>query len=379
MGKWLPGENDLVSEQKEFLNSIRTSSDNIYLSGFPGSGKSVCLLYAVHAIRKQNPNASILIVEYTHALIKMLKAALDELHIRNVAVVTYFQFRKRDMHYDYIICDEVQDIPGYILELMQQRATRVITGGDRNQSIYEGGASQDELESILRPRKKELTILHRLNKFLVSAINSYMPNMTMLTDRVSMMKKHKKVNVVKYASIQDEVRHIMSEAEDAVNYGHSTAILFHTHKELDRFVKTHLANAGKRQYEQKLNQYEKPDYDHMNCHLVTEGVKLHAVINGYGTFMGDANKITLLTYSSAKGLDFDRVYMPFCTPTISNCWDTSLFMVAMSRSRDELYLSFTNSPNEHIQSFINTTACHFDDQTAAKPVVAAADDDDLGW
>ena len=136
--KWLPGENDLVKEQTDFRNQVWTEKGNVYVSGFPGSGKSVCLLYAVKTIRDKEPNASILFVEFTHSLIKMIEAALSELRLKNIQVVTYADFERNYRgSYDYIICDEVQDMSASLLELMKRRAKRVIVGGDPNQSIYE--------------------------------------------------------------------------------------------------------------------------------------------------------------------------------------------------------------------------------------------------
>lgn len=128
--KWLPGENDLVKEQTDFRGKVWSESGNVYVSGFPGSGKSVCLLYAVKTIRDKNPSAKILFVEFTHALIKMIEAALKELRLDNVPVVTYNDFRRNyNDHYDFIICDEVQDTSAPLLHLMKQRAKRVIVGG----------------------------------------------------------------------------------------------------------------------------------------------------------------------------------------------------------------------------------------------------------
>ena len=136
--KWLPGENDLVKEQTDFRNKVWTETGNVYISGFPGSGKSVCLLYAVKTIKDKNPDANILFVEFTHSLIKMIEAALKELGLTNVPVVTYDDFRRNYMgSYDFIICDEVQDVSERLIELMKKRAKRVIVGGDPNQSIYE--------------------------------------------------------------------------------------------------------------------------------------------------------------------------------------------------------------------------------------------------
>ena len=53
--KWLPAENELGSEQREFLlNQIVNTENNEKIAGFPGSGKTVVLLYAVVFLRRKN-------------------------------------------------------------------------------------------------------------------------------------------------------------------------------------------------------------------------------------------------------------------------------------------------------------------------------------
>ena len=45
--KWLPAENELGREQRVFLNKVMNTERNESVAGFPGSGKTVVLLYAV--------------------------------------------------------------------------------------------------------------------------------------------------------------------------------------------------------------------------------------------------------------------------------------------------------------------------------------------
>lgn len=58
--KWLVDESLLDKQQREFLEKFLTENDNEQVKGFPGSGKTVLLVYAVQKIREQNPNARIL-------------------------------------------------------------------------------------------------------------------------------------------------------------------------------------------------------------------------------------------------------------------------------------------------------------------------------
>jgi len=55
--------------------------------------------------------------------------------------------------------------------------------------------------------------------------------------------------------------------------------------------------------------------------------------NALASLVTDSDKIILSTYHSSKGLDFDKVFMPFCNVGAGNEDDARLFMVAMSRSR----------------------------------------------
>ncbi|MBD5178138.1 MAG: AAA family ATPase [Bacteroidales bacterium] len=368
--KWLPRENDLVKEQTDFRNQVWTEKGNIYISGFPGSGKSVCMLYAVKTIRDKDPNASILFVEFTHSLIKMIEAALAELELRNIPVVTYVDFERNHLGpYDYIICDEVQDMSASLLELMKQRAKRVIAGGDPNQSIYEtmpnGGPTVglDEMKRILNPKTSELTILHRLNKFIIRSINSFMPQMRMLAEKSSMLKKHKPAYVWHCIDQTDEVKRIMEDAKTALNYGESVAILLPTHWKIENFVNTYLQSIGKPTFDfSQERQYGKPNYGLLNKHLINHGVKMQSITNGFGSLVTDSDKIVLSTYHSSKGLDFDKVFMPFCNQGNGNEDDPRLFMVAMSRSRKDLTLSYTSNMNSFIQQFFNNReACQFID------------------
>lgn len=368
--KWLPGENDLVKEQIDFRNQVWTEKGNVYVSGFPGSGKSVCLLYAVKTIRDKEPNASILFVEFTHSLIKMIEAALSELRLKNIQVVTYADFERNYRgSYDYIICDEVQDMSASLLELMKRRAKRVIVGGDPNQSIYEtmpnGGpiVGQDEMKRILTPKTSELTILHRLNKFIIRGINSFMPQMRMLAEKSSMLKKHKPAYVWHCIDQTDEVKRIMDDAKTALNYGESVAILLPAHWKIENFVNIYLQSIGKPTFDfTQDRQYGKPNYGLLNEHLEKHGVKMQSITNGYGSLVTDSDKIILSTYHSSKGLDFDKVFMPFCNQGNGNEDDPRLFMVAMSRSRKDLTLSYTTNMNRFIQQFFNNReACQFID------------------
>jgi superfamily I DNA and RNA helicase len=135
---WMIREDQLDPDQRDFINVESKKTGNIWVKGFAGSGKSVLLIHLVKDILTKTPNAKIAVVVYTHSLIDMFKTGMKELNIPlTVPVMTYYEFiNKNTNHYDYIFCDEVQDLPGKVLYAMQNRAGKVIVAGDSNQSIY---------------------------------------------------------------------------------------------------------------------------------------------------------------------------------------------------------------------------------------------------
>ena len=361
--KWLIPENELDKEQRDFLDRIITQSDNEYIVGFPGSGKSILLLYAAKRIKDRDPNAEIIFVEFTHALIKMIKAAIMELPYHDIKVVTYYDFfdNIKDKSFDYILCDEVQDIPTKVIEKMKRHAKRVIIAGDHNQSIYEYDpkwelrpCTEGELKAILAPNVLSLTIVHRLSKYVRNAIDKFLPDMKILNGTLSMVKKHPMIRLWKASSQQSEVDEIMKDAKNYLQIGDSIGILLPTHNKVQKFANYVLALEGKPEWDVEADNHS-PKYDLLNKHFGECGIPMQFVANGFGDFTDEKTKITLTPYHSSKGLDFDRVYLPFCNHVEEyskyTVKDRILFMVAMTRSRGDLVISHTVDLNRFVCAF----------------------------
>ena len=92
------------------------------------------------------------------------------------------------------------------------------------------------------------------------------------------------------------------------------------------------------------------------------------VANAFGDLKSDQNKIVLTTYHSAKGLDFDLVYLPFCNHVDEYSHyepaDATLFMVAMTRSRGDLVISYTGELSRFVANFRD--GCTFKDLSPKK-------------
>lgn len=359
---WLIPENELDREQRKFLESLITQDENEQIVGFPGSGKSILLLYAAKSIKKNQPDAKIIFVEFTHALIKMIEAALLQLQFDDIKVVTYYDFfDNNNQSYDYILCDEVQDVPKRVIDKMKQHAKRVIIAGDPNQSIYENDpkwelppCTQDEIEATLTPYVTSLSVIHRLSRFVMNSVDRFLPDMKIMSGKVSMVKKHPKIRLWKASSQLSEVREIMKDAKSYMQVDDSIGILLPTHSKIQKFANLVLTSEGKPKWELENDDFG-PKYDLLNKHFEECGLPIQYVANGFGDFTDDKTKITLTTYHSSKGLDFDRVYLPFCNHVEEYSKYTDefkvLFMVAMTRSRGDLVISYSAKLNRFVEAF----------------------------
>ena len=357
---WLVPENMLDDQQRDFVENVDINQRNVWIKGFPGSGKSVLLAYTMKRIKRNDPNAKVAVVVFTHSLIAMFKAAFSEMGIA-ANIMTYFEFMDKSSNYDYVLSDEVQDMTARVLATMNSRAKHVIVAGDENQSIFESDpkyreatVTPSQITSLLNCRDFELGIIHRLSSSIIAAVERFMPNLNIFTARRDMTKRNTQIRLCSANSPEQEVKYIIKEAQRAVNIGDTAAILIPTQQKILEFFQMTLTALGKRQWSVQLNRFGKIDYNKLNSYLRTNGIKLQYVGNGYGSFT-EEGKICIMTYHSSKGLDFDNVFLPGLNQSLyinsSERLSRTLFMVAMTRSRNNLYLTHSGSRSAYLSNF----------------------------
>lgn len=358
---WIIPENKLDEQQRDFVENVDINQRNVWIKGFPGSGKSVLLAYAIKKIKRQAPSASIVLVVFTHSLITMFKAAFGEMGV-NVEVITYFEFMKSPRHYDYILSDEVQDLTPTVLREMNGRGRHVIVAGDENQSIYETAprtnertVSPSQINSLLNSREFSLNIIHRLTRSIIDAVNRFLPNLNIFTAKRDMSKQSTQVRVCEAQNTDEEVKYILKEGKKAVNNGYTVGVLIPTGKAIIDFVNTVLRQEDKPEWTPITNRWGSIDFSDLNDHLNRHGVQMQYVGNGTGNFSENIRKITIMTYHSSKGLDFDNVFIPGLNRNLFITYNQelskTLFMVAMTRSRNNLYLTYSGYKNDYLQKF----------------------------
>lgn len=290
----------------------------------------------------------------------MFKAAFSEMGIA-ANIMTYFEFMDKSSNYDYVLSDEVQDMTARVLATMNSRAKHVIVAGDENQSIFESDpkyreatVTPSQITSLLNCRDFELGIIHRLSSSIIAAVERFMPNLNIFTARRDMTKRNTQIRLCSANSPEQEVKYIIKEAQRAVNIGDTAAILIPTQQKILEFFQMTLTALGKSQWSVQLNRFGKIDYNKLNSYLRTNGIKLQYVGNGYGSFT-EEGKICIMTYHSSKGLDFDNVFLPGLNQSLyinsSERLSRTLFMVAMTRSRNNLYLTHSGSRSAYLSNF----------------------------
>lgn len=358
---WIIPENKLDEQQKDFVDNVDINQRNVWIKGFPGSGKSVLLAYTIKKIKRQTPSASIVVVVFTHSLITMFKAAFREMGV-NVEVITYFDFMKSPRRYDYILSDEVQDLTPTVLIEMNNRGNHVIVAGDENQSIYETAprtnentVSPSQINSILNSREFSLNIIHRLTRSIINAVNKFLPNLNIFAARRDMSKQSTQVRVCEAQNFDEEVKYILKEGMNAVNNGYTVGVLIPTGKAIIDFVNSALRQEGKSEWTPTTNRFGRIDFSDLNDYFNRCGVHMQYVGNGTGNFSEGSRKITIMTYHSSKGLDFDNVFIPGLNRNLFITYNSdlsrTLFMVAMTRSRNNLYLTYSGYKHDYLQKF----------------------------
>lgn len=358
---WLVPENMLDDQQRDFIENVDIDQRNVWIKGFPGSGKSVLLAYTMKRIKRKDPNAKVAVVVFTHSLIAMFKAAFTEMGV-SANIMTFYAFMDGPSTYDYVLSDEIQDMTGMVLSAMNNRAKHVIVAGDENQSIYDSDpkykqptVSPFQITSLLNCRDFELGIIHRLSSSIIAAVEKFMPNMNIFTARRDMTKRTTQIRLCSADTTEQEVKYVMREAQRAVNIGETAAILIPKKDKILEFFQMALIALGKSQWPVQLNRHRDVDYNKLNSYLAANGVKLQYVGNGYGSFTEDKGKICVITYHSSKGLDFDNVFLPGLGKSLdispNERLSRTLFMVAMTRSRNNLYLTHCGQCTAYLNCF----------------------------
>ena len=345
-------------EQIPFLDQTEENPDkNFWLKGFAGSGKSVLLIHCLIDEKNRNPTSKVIIVLYTHSLIDMIKEGIPD-ELGEIPVVTFQQFRFMQQRYDLILIDEIQDIDAQTLTNFREKLGgngRLIVAGDMNQSIYDNAPSSDEISEILGlPAFGTEGIEYRLNRIYrisrrIRDISAPFCEDQDAYKAAQVMEYNANIspNIVHADNPQQEIEWLWMSAKEYAQAEYVPVILIANHKSIRSFLNKILV------LEDKPVLHPNFDYNQINSHFRNNHLNIQYLGNQYGSFEAahDRNLISVMTYHSAKGLDFKTVFIPFLNSDYI-IWKNpvirarNLFFVALTRSREQLHISFSGD-NPH--------------------------------
>jgi superfamily I DNA/RNA helicase len=352
---------------KESVDSIRGKKGTHvipWISGYAGNGKSVVLVFAMENIADLEPEASIAFITYTHALKDLVKSSLLPKHQQRIHVSTHTAFMSDEEHFDYVFVDEIQDLTGTHLKRISNLSGRTVFAGDFAQTIYPDArpVTQRELTTSFSVHEYKLTKMYRLTKRIAETVGKLIRS-TFSVGLETGLQKEIPIRLFRFNSQNEEFDWVWEEAKSYSKAGEPSVILF-PHKRLIADFMQYIADKYRLGKLPKVGSRSDP-YEQINAFLekIPEGATLQYFGKGSGNeaLLKSRQKrfILIMTYYSAKGLDFRAVFVPALTDELWLATERAIdadeeieqkvLFVALTRSREALFMTFSgDSPHRLI-------------------------------
>lgn len=381
---WFISRERLDPDQSEFVDQM--THQKMFITGFAGTGKSVVMIHKLIEIYRGNPNAKCCVISFTHALLEMFKLGIDECgRLENrvadklnecvakngqIDLVTKYAFKNNlnssnPIRYDFIMVDEVQDLCQSDIEnIIQSRTRNVYFGGDSNQSIYtedpkdkEPTIGENTLFEMLNVEQKKLVTLYRITPSLLNVVKLIMPELEHKLQGTRFGHRRDADVILASASDEfDEAKYVFENAKIYAEDIELTAILFPIHRWIGDFIRHVLTLNDVEITTEISNLIDKRRYSELNQIFMDNNIRMEYVGNEHGSFRNARNKhnIVLMTYHSAKGMDFDNVFVPFLSSSRHEKFSFFLpkpLMVAFTRANVNLTISYSGESMACVDNF----------------------------
>lgn len=297
-----------------------TNDKSMLVAGCAGSGKSVIAMHK--AMQLQKAGKDVILIAYTLSLKDFMRIGVESNSYR---FLHYHQWKKQGMPpADYIIVDEIQDFThDEIMEFIQAAKKCFLFFGDTAQSIYRhyGRATMsiDEISEMTGLDVLQLYNNYRLPRPVAKITQDYVG--------VDVPEYKEKV----YQNRESELPHIVRVENDSqefecicdiikANSDKSIGILYHNNESVLQL------------YQQML------DYG-VNCEFKYNRQENDGTIRTKGNLNFYSTLPKIMTYHSAKGLQFDVVILPQFTDATDVDTRKSVY-VAMTRTMKKLYVLY---------------------------------------
>jgi superfamily I DNA/RNA helicase len=356
---WIPSRANFDVKQDQILNDIIDDTEQSWwLQGYAGTGKTMLLIHLIAEYVDAGWDCAF--VTFTHALKKLAIEAMRELGHKpgQLQIETVDKLNTLKRRYDIIFVDEVQDLTNKQISKLLELGDRFVYAGDINQSIYLQAASSSTIKRALgKPKIVELSDLYRMPEPMFLAANITYPEAQIARGAQVAMNDSSSINLVAADSVTSEVEWVYKRALAESRNQLPSAILFGKHEDLQKFVKTLIAQMDLPEAPEVMGH----DYDPLNDYLQRKRIKMMYFGGAQGGELSDASTtkvVLLMTMHSAKGLEFGSVFTPFMNEGYSLCpypsmknndeWQRRFLFMAITRTKLNFYASYSKSLNEYL-------------------------------
>lgn len=318
-------ESELDEDQIKVL--MATLDKSCLVTGCAGSGKSVLALIKAQRIQKER-GSDYQIVVFTKALCHYMNSGRRELGLKNQFVYHWIWKHRKDCpSSDYMIVDEIQDFDeNEIKEFINATNKHFFFFGDTAQSIYEGLKDTMPVEAISellprqnRPKQFGLYRNYRLPITVARFVQKIGVGLDPFLESTYKSPEKAMPLVLRYPSMKEQVKAISNiiKRKDLTD----VAILL-PHNDMVQAVGEMFDKIGV-DYEMRYN--DRADFR-----------------NNIDTLDFSTTNPKLMTYHSAKGLQFETVFLP-CIEAFTDDRGSSskALYVAMTRTYRYLYVLYS--------------------------------------
>ena len=315
-------ESMLDDYQMDLLD--RTLDRSLVVSGCAGSGKSVIALQKAKRIQaERGPDYTVIV--FTKALKDYMQAGRQELGLNDAFYYHWDWKNRRGMpKADYVIVDEAQDFTREeIREFINSARKNIFFFGDTAQSIYGGlktTLSMREIGNML-PNADAVPLYfnYRLPKPIAKVTQTYIGvGVDPYRERTYKSTENQKPRFIRYASGEDQIKAIarIIKARNLTDVG-----ILVPHNESIQQMSKQLNSQG---INHEIRYNDRNDFH-----------------NSVDTLNFNSTNPKLMTYHSAKGLQFETVFLPFVESATSDD-DRKALYVAMTRTYRNLYVMYNS-------------------------------------
>jgi superfamily I DNA/RNA helicase len=351
--QWMVSINELGAQQARILDDVSNDmSKTHWIAGYAGTGKTVVITHAIERLVARTRNASICFLTYTHALKDLVHSGLSERALSRVTIETIDTFATSGERYDYILVDEIQDVTEAAIQKIFSRAEHVIAAGDPDQSIYLGRVDPSSLRQLLGgARKHTLKHIQRLSLKTFQLATAILPEAEIVKG-AEVRGEGSNGKIIKGTSKKDEFLKVYTEALRVSSLERPSAVLFPTHDQIHEFSSIVADANGWGGPPEREKRGRVTSYEAFNEFFLKRKAPLRFLGSNNGSLpeSDEVRVVYLMTYHSAKGLDFNNVFLPDLTSDVKldAKWrhlskvenERRHFFVAITRSKENIYFSY---------------------------------------